>query len=750
MTIVTSGSYAGSYSALTDCVVLVNQKMADMEDFSEAVARAAGHRQAGRWQEAEIAGREALGIDPNHAAVWHLLGEVAFKQGKSEQAAEYLAKAIELAPNSADALFDISVVLLDSGKFDAAEAVCQRVLALSPNHADALNNLGLAFKAQGRLDDAADSLCRAISHQPDLAEVHCNLGTVYQIQGDLSGAVACYERALALRPEFVEASFNLGTALRAQGKQAEAAGAYRRTLELNPSHLGALNNLGNTLCDLGYVDDGLACYRRGLEIDPNYVEILNNLGKALTRNGQLDQAVTALQRAVQLMPNLAEAHSNLGNASKDRGDLDEACASYRRAVELKPSFAAAHSNLLFLVNFLPGNDACSILVEHRKFDRQHAEPLRSLLRPHENDRSPHRRLRIGYVSPHFRDHCQSFFTLPLFRSHDRRQFEVCCYNNTRYHDRITQELRATCDGWRTIDNLSDQQLAETIRADRIDILVDLTMHMEQNRLLAFARKPAPVQVAWLAYPGTTGLAAMDYRLTDRYLDPPEHDQNYSEHSIRLLDAFWCYDPLTDEPAVGPLPADRNGYVTFGCLNNFCKINDDVLSLWSSTLKAVPQSRLILLAPEGSARLRVSNFFAAQGVSGERISFVSRQPRARYLELYHQIDVALDTFPVNGHTTSLDSCWMGVPVITLVGNTAMGRGGLSILENLGLSDMIATTAEQYRQIAIHLAANLSRLRSVRSSLRPTMQQSPLMDAPRFAGNIESAYRQMWQDWCANNS
>jgi len=275
--------------------------------------------------------------------------------------------------------------------------------------------------------------------------------------------------------------------------------------------------------------------------------------------------------------------------------------------------------------------------------------------------------------------------------------------------------------------------------------------MNRGHLTLFARKPAPVQVCWLAYPGTTGLSAIDYRLTDPHLDPPElFDRFYAEESIRLPDTFWCYDPLTTEPAVNPLPALACGYVTFGSLNNFCKVNDTILKLWAGVLKAVDHSRLVLLADEGSHRQRTLDRFQQEGVDRERITFYSRRPRQSYLGLYHGIDIGLDTLPYNGHTTSLDAYWMGVPVVTIVGPTVVGRAGLSQLTNLGLTDLVAETPEQYITIAAGLAENLQRLSHLRQTLRSRMQSSPLMDAPRFARGIEQAYRTMWQRWCNSSS
>ncbi len=373
------------------------------------------------------------------------------------------------------------------------------------------------------------------------------------------------------------------------------------------------------------------------------------------------------RQAIKRDPAYAEAYNNLGNTLKDEGNLDDAVASFRRAMQLKPDDHTAHSNLLYTLIFCPGWDARAILEEHRLWSRRFAEPLARQIQPHPNDCTADRRLRIGYVSPDFRDHVLAFSTTPLLSAHDHENFEIYCYANVARPDGITARLRSLADDWRDIAGLSDERVARLVREDRIDILVDLTMHMARNRLLVFARKPAPVQVSWMAYPGTTGLSTVDYRLTDTYIDPPGlHDHDCSEESIRLPDAFWCYDPLAGETAVSALPAVENGFITFGCLNNFCKVNDAVIWLWAQVLKAAGGSRLLLLAPEGSPRRRTLDLLEREGVKRDRVTFVARQSRPRYLELYNHIDIGLDTFPYNGHTTSLDAFWKGVPVVTLVG------------------------------------------------------------------------------------
>ena len=360
---------------------------------------------------------------------------------------------------------------------------------------------------------------------------------------------------------------------------------------------------------------------------------------------------------------------------------------------------------------------------------------------------PGRRLKVGFVSCDFMGHCQSLYTLPLLKNLNRQECEVFCYGDVPRPDQVTEEVKRRTDHWRRTTGVNDQELGVMVGKDEIDILVDLGMHMGNGRLLAFARKPAAVQVAWLAYPGTTGLEMMDYRLTDPYLDPPgETDQFYSEKSIRLADTFWCFDPVAIDlgttPQPGELPAIKNGYVTFGCLNNFGKVNEDVLVRWSRVLRETPGSRLRLLAPEGRARQWTVETFGREGVEEGRIEFVGFQDRALYLREYQRIDVGLDTLPYNGHTTSLDSMWMGVPVVNQIGKTVVGRAGWSQLSNLGMTELAARDDDGFVRTAVELATDLTRLAQMRRTLRERILASPLCDAKRFARSMEAAFRQMW--------
>jgi len=707
------------------------------------------YRALGKLAEAESAYRRALELKADYAEAHHNLGLVLAKQGRPQEAETSFRRSLELRPKNAETQHGLSLALLAYGRLDEGIAGLRQALEWRPDYAAALISLGHVLREQRQLEEAADCYQRAARLQADDAGLHVQLGHVLMTLDRLDEAVASFRRGLGLKPDDPSLHNDLAVALIDQGRLDEAIAGFRRALHLKPDYAGAHSNLGIALSLRGQLDDAMASYRRALELDPGFVMAHVNVGNALRDRGQLDEAAASYQRALQLKPDEPAALGHLGSARKDQGRLEEAVACYRRALEINPTDRGTHSSLLFTLMFCPDFDARALYEENREWDRRHAQPLAKFIQPHTNDRSPDRRLRVGYVSPDFRNHVEAFFIVPLMGAHDHRNYQICCYSDVISPDNLTARIRAHADVWHDITGLTDERLAQQVREDRIDILVDTTMHMSRTRLLAFARKPAPVQVTWLAYPGTTGLSAMDYRLTDPHLDPPGmFDDCYSEESVRLPDSFWCYDPLTTEATLNPLPATEKGYVTFGNLNNFCKINVGVLKLWAEVMRAVEGSRLILLAGEGSHRQDTVEVMRKEGIAPERVQILGRRPRGHYLELYHQIDLGIDTLPYNGHTTSLDSYWMGVPVVTLVGQTVVGRAGLSQLRNLELPELIAETPEQFIRITVELANDLPRLSKLRASLRERMRASPLMDGPRFARNLEAAYRSLWQRWCSS--
>jgi predicted O-linked N-acetylglucosamine transferase (SPINDLY family) len=701
----------------------------------------------GRPEEALAAYAEAVRLDPDFAQGHSNLGNLLVELGRFEEAVAHCHQAARLQPDSAGTHNNLGNALRGQGRLEAAVASYQEALRLRPDYVEARSNLGVALAEQGKLDEAVATLQQAIRVRPDYVDAHHNLGQTLLKLGKSAAAVASFREVVRLKPDRGQAHGDLGLALMAQGELDEALASCRQAVALAPGHAAVHNSLGLALVEHGRLDEAMASFQQALRHKPDYPDAYLNLGIVLDKQGKLEAAAASYRQAINLNPDFAAAHVNLGNLFKDQGRLDDAIAAYRRALQIKPDAAQVHSNLAFVLHYHPGFDAAAIFEECRRWNGRHAEPLKEFIRPHANHPDPQRRLRVGYVSPDFREHVVSYFALPLLSNHDHQHFEIFCYANVARPDALTQRLHGHADVWRSTTGLSDQQVADLVRSDQIDILVDLTMHTAKNRLLVFARKPAPVQVSWLAYPGTTGLPAIDYRLTDPYLDPPGlFDAFYSEESVRLPDTFWCYDPLTDQPAVNALPALHNGYITLGCLNNFCKVNDGCLVLWAKVLQAVPQARLLLSAAGDQLRDHVLARLHQEDVAGARVGFADKQPRLEYLKLYHRIDLCLDPFPCNGGTTTLDAFWMGVPTITRVGKTVVGRAGWSLLSNLGLRELAAKSPEQYVALAAQLAGDLPRLRELRASLRQRMQRSPLMDGNRFARHVEQAYRHMWHRWC----
>lgn len=700
---------------------------------------------AERFADAIDAYLQALSFEANSTDALFALAAALQSVGEDAAAIETYGSLIALEPNHVDALNNLGNCYRQQGDLSAAEATYRRAIAAQPGDANALTNLGTLLESAGRLDEAVSLLEAAVRVAPDSPCGLVNLGVARHRRGEFEPSAALLARALELDPAFPEAAYNLANALHALGRRREAALAYQRAIEQAPTHADAYNNLGIVYQESGAREAAAQAFDAAIRLRPGFVAALNNAATLMRMLGRFAEAESHLREALAVDPRHAVTHNNLGNVLKDQGHLDDGIDCYRRALACDPSNVVAHSNLAYALSF-QAEQPQPPLDECRRWSAQHEARYRNAHAPHSNEATPSRRLRIGYVSPDFREHCQSLFTLPLLSHHDHEQFEVFCYASVTRVDEVTQRVARHADVWRDVRELNDERLAQVIREDRIDILIDLTMHMADGRPLLFARKPAPVQIAWLAYPGTTGIDAIDYRLTDPWLDPAGTDAQYSEQSIRLPDSFWCYDPLTDTPEVNALPTLSNGYPTFGCLNNPCKLSDATFRLWGGVMREVADARLLLMAPDGAARVSLLERLGRHGIGAQRVSFTPFRPRADYLRTYHQIDVGLDTFPYNGHTTSLDSYWMGVPVVTRVGGTSVGRAGLSQLENLGLRELAAHSDARFVETAVQLVRDLPRLREMRGSLRARLAASPLMDGARFAQHVEAVYRSVWFAWC----
>jgi protein O-GlcNAc transferase len=695
-----------------------------------------------RLEAALLLVQRAAASAPDNARYQYGLGQILGAMLRWDDAAKAYRCALRADPASFDTLIALGEALQRAGRRPDAAAAYRAALALRAEDPVALGNLGAALREMGALDEAIGLLERAAALDPEASSHAVNLGIALHQLRDFAASESTLRAVLRREPQNPDAAFNLGNALRGQGRPREAAACFRLAADARPGYADALNNLGNAHKELGEFAPAMLAFEEALRARPDHVVALNNAGCLLRTLGRSDEAEKMLRRGLAIDPHHAALHDNLGNVLKDAGDLDEAISSFRRSLEIDPSNPATHGNLAYALSFQATHPE-PVRAECERWSARFAAPLRRVAGGAALDLSPDRRLNVGYVSADFRDHCQTLFTLPLLARHDHARFRIACYSSVERPDSYTGRIAAHADLWREVRALDDEALGRVIREDGIDVLVDLTMHMSNGRPLLFARKPAPLQIAWLAYPGTTGMTAIDYRLSDPRLDPEGFEDHYPERTLRLPDSFWCYDPLTDAAPVGTLPALEKGHLTLGCLNNPCKLTDCTLTLWSRVMRALPTAKLLLLAPEGRARRRLTERLAAEGIAHDRIEFVAFQPRADYLRTYERIDLGLDTFPYNGHTTSLDALWMGVPSVTRVGETCVGRGGLSQLHQLGLSNLAAWSDDAFVDTAVALAADLPRLAALRgSSLRSRLEGSALMDHERFARNIESAYRSAW--------
>ena len=591
--------------------------------------------------------------------------------------------------------------------------------------------LGLHHHGAGRLNEAEALYRQALAKDPESIDALHFLGVIALQRGAPSLAIELISKALSRNAANAPAHNNLGLALVAQGRKAEAAGAYLAALALQPGYPDALANL-----------------RAAVE-NFHHRDALWVLGEMHSGRNELDEAAACMERIVASDPADANAHNLLANIRRNQARHREAIEHYELAIRHDPNPVVAFQNLLFCMLCTADFSAAEIHAKHREFARRFEQPLLPPKSGFGNTRDPHRRLRIGYVSPDFRSNVVGHYMQPILEDHDRARFETHCYFLGAARDAISERLASLADRWHDVHSLADDALAARVRSDGIDVLVDLCGHGPGNRVLAFARKPAPLQVSYLDYSATTGLSSMDYRLTTEYCDPSgSSEQYYSEELHRLPGAYWTYNPAASLPISAP-PARTNGCVTFGSFNLYYRITSEVLDLWSRVLLAVPGSRLVIVSVAGgSTQAALVERLNRAGVSIDRVSVHGVVSYAKYHELIGSTDIALAPWPYNGATTVLDCLWNGVPVVAKAGGeTFSTRLGCSVLAAAGLPELIAADAQDYVRIAAELASDVSRLSALRPTLRQKLEQSPLRDFRGFTRNLESAYRSMWQAWCA---
>ena len=765
------------------------------ETVIEALARAERQLQAGEFDAVDHLCRAILVADPldSHAQAQaqRFLGLVAYGRDQPAEALRRVEFALELVPDEAVAHDNRSLFLAVLGRPVEAEAAARQALALRPTLANAAHNLGVALLAQGRSHEAETALCRALALQPHNAEVWNAVGAVWHQLDRLPEAAAALRRALELRPAFPLAEKNLRLVRSGLRYRAEPGAA---SVDLSA---GAIeNNRGVRLLRERRYADAEVAFRRAVRQEPRLLpEVSFNLARALEGQERLVAVEALYLNVLRLRPTMIECHRYLvdlyfaqrrfkdANDARSRlaaaeaaeptparpltqaevlnnlatdvlslqGRHLEARAAYQDALTLAPDYAVIHSNAILNEQYAHDVTLPGLAAAHAAFESRHADPLRSTWRPFTQSRDPDRPLRIGFVSGDLFFHPVGMFLAPLLERLDPGQWTTVCYSNHRKNDFVTARLVKAASLWRQVTERTDEALADQIRSDAVDLLFDLSGHTGRNRLLTFARRPAPVQLSWMGYVGTTGLSAIDYLIADRFHVPPGREEHYREQVLRLPDGYVCYEPPAHASAVGPLPAEAAGRVTFGSFNNSCKITPQVVAVWADILRQVPDALLVLKCSwydNTEVRQRLIDLFAAAGVSAERVELQGSTSHLEQLAQYQRIDLALDSFPYSGGVTTCEACWMGVPVVTCPGETFASRHSLSHLSNIDLTETITRDLTEYADRAVSLARDWPRLAALRSDLRQRMARSPLCDLDRFTVQITAALRRIWRDWCRN--
>lgn len=706
---------------------------------------------AGQFVALESRARALAERHPASGFAWKMLWVSLHKQGR--EALDVLRKVADLSPGDAAVLYNLGNAYADAGQIDQAMASYLGALEAKPDFAEAYHNLGAIHRDLGATDEAISCFRQALRIRPDYVAVLNKLGNILADQDKPGEAAACFQRAVEARPDDPESNNNLATCLIHLGRYADAKDACSRILGRQPHLADAHCNLGIALTALGQLDEAVGSYRRALQLRPEFAEAYCNLGIALTELGKFHEAAATLRRAIEINPALAEAHCNLGNVCKEFGQIDEAIAEFRQALQITPSHTRALSSLLFVFNYLPGLCPDTVLAHARRFGELVSRRAPPTHPGWPNDPDPDRRLQVGLVSGDLCHHPVGYFIEGILAAAAKAsgRIDFTAYYSHHASDDVTDRIRICCKRWRSVVGFSDAEFVETVRSDGIDILIDLSGHSAHNRLAAFAWRPAPLQVTWLGYFATTGVAEMDYLLADPISLPERMEAQFTERIWRLPETRLCFTPPNEDVAAASLPACANGHITFGCFNALAKMNDEVVKVWAKILSLVPGSRLFLKTKQlGDSPVRddVVGRFAALGITEDRLILEGASSRARYLAAYNDVDISLDPFPFPGGTTTVESLWMGVPVLTLCGENLVSRQGASLLTNAGLPEWVADDTDDYVRRAVSYAGDLEHLAQLRSQLRQRVLKSPIFDAARFVHHLEAALRGMWSRWCKN--
>lgn len=691
-------------------------------------------------------------INPAQPNVHYLLGNSCYALKMNEQAVAAFNESLKLAPGQPDALVNLGLVLNSMTKFAEAERSLRRALEIAPDHEQGNHALARLLCDKSQPDKAENYAQKALSANPGKVEYITTLGKVMRMNRDFASAEKLYSVALSSRPNNPTLLCELGSVLREQNRFDAADEHYERALELAPKSTKVLRTTADYYRSMRNHEKAVEVYDRLFAIiGEEDLGALNNAAMSLRDLDRFDEAAAMYQKCCDLDKNNAYGFNNLAILKMEMGEAEDSIDLYRQAVEIDPRYKGARSNMLFYMNYVDKFSAKDLFETHMQWAPYHSAIKVDGSDYFANDLDPERKLRIGYISADFYGHAVSYFIQAALEFHDKGKFHVTCYAHVSTPDVITERLQGFADKFRYIHQLKDHEVVDLIQSDEIDILVELSGHTAGNRLTAVSMRPAPIQVTWIGYPNTTGVAEVDYRFVDEITDPPGlADETHSEKLWRLPRSFTCYTPSSNAPVADAPPAVENGYITFASCNNAAKLSDQSIKVWADVLKAVPNSKLSLksasFVDQGTQR-RFADRFQAHGIPEDRLEMRGRIA-SNHMLYFNDVDIGLDPFPYNGTTTSCETLWMGVPIITLTGERHASRVTASLLHQVGLGDLAADSTEDYVRIATELANDLERLKDIKTTLRETMRVSPLCDGTAHTEEVERAFREMWRIWCTD--
>ena len=720
--------------------------------------------QAAQFDEARAAYQLILDNSPDHADANHLLGVIAHQLGEHSKAVQFIDRAIKTNNTAAPFHNNMGNAQRALGNLENAADSYSQALTIQPDDTGTLSNLGLALTELGRSEEAIDYYRKALQIDPNILETNMRLGILLDEQGHVDDAIKYFKQAIIIKPDDADIYNFLAIALYKKKQFSEAEASIKMAISINPNEANHHSYLSTIQLEMKNPEGANKSCHMALSLNNQDILAHNNLGVSLVEMDRKEEAENSFRNALNIDPDYIESLSNLGYLLLDIGELDEAIASFQRAITLAPNHSTAAHNYLFALLYIPGLDNSQLFDEYCRLIHPNSPVQENKSAGIFVDSSSsnvglghitpkrEKRLRIGYVSSDFHNHPVGNNVLPLITNHDQKAFEVFCYANLQRSDEITKKIKSHSNHWRKINGLSDEQVAQKIKDDKIHILILLGGHFDKNRPNIATHRASPIQVS-MHGGTTTALEAMDYWMTDALLHPPDTDPNIAEkftETLCRLPNFYAYPCPENTPAVSALPADKNDFITFASFNKPCKMNDEVLDLWSQVLLAVPQSHLILKFRNFFAspliKQKIETRFEINGIDPQRINTLSSADNMHdHLANYHQADIALDTFPFAGATTTFQALWMGVPVITLWGNRHASRVGGSILTNLSLSNLVADSKEDYIKVASKLAENPDKINQIRHHLREKLTSSSYCDPLAFSKKMEAAYFEMWNQW-----